>query len=263
MRRLLPLAALVALAACGAEPEGEPSRETVERIVARGRPACEARRFEGAAFTVCQADTRRDRIELVVAGPDRRPLRSLAALEQVLRAEAGAVRFAMNAGMYDQDGRPIGLYVESGAEKRTLNLRKGRGNFHLLPNGVFAVERDRRASVTESRRFRRAVPSPLFATQSGPMLVIDGRLHPGFDADGESRHVRNGVGVRDDGRSAFFVISEEPVSFGRFARFFRDALGCRQALYLDGSVSSLWDPGAGRQDGYSELGPMLVVRRGA
>jgi uncharacterized protein YigE (DUF2233 family) len=90
------------------------------------------------------------------------------------------------------------------------------------------------------------------------MLVIDGKLHPRFDADGQSQLVRNGVGVRDS-RTAFFVISEEGVSFGRFARFFRDALKAPDALYLDGSVSSLWDPGAGRQDGYSGLGPMIVV----
>jgi uncharacterized protein YigE (DUF2233 family) len=92
------------------------------------------------------------------------------------------------------------------------------------------------------------------------MLVIDGKLHHKFDADGESRLVRNGIGVKDR-NSAFFVISEEGVSFGRFARFFRDALGCPNALFLDGSVSSLWDRPGGRQDAYSGLGPMIVVLR--
>lgn len=229
-------------------------------MAVQARPACEARTFEGSRFTVCAVDAARDRVELVVGLSIGAPLRSLAALEEWLGERVGGVRFAMNAGMYDERGMPIGLYVENGVERRKLNLRPGAGNFHLLPNGVFAVGRDGRFSVTDSRRFRARAAEPRWATQSGPMLVIDGRLHPRFDADGPSRLQRNGVGVRDP-RTAFFVISEEPVSFGRFARFFRDALGCDQALYLDGSVSSLWDPGAGRRDGYSELGPMLVVFR--
>ena len=73
-------------------------------------------------------------------------------------------------------------------------------------------------------------------------------------------HVRNGVGVADP-HTAWFVISEGAVSFGRFARFFLDVLDCPDALYLDGGVSSLWDPGAGRQDPYSSLGPMIAVFR--
>ena len=212
--------------------------------------------FEGTPFTVCRYDSSRDRLELV----DGRTLRSLAALEQSLGARAREVRFAMNAGMYDEEGAPIGLFVSDGEEKKRLNLRKGSGNFHLLPNGVFAVEKSGRVSITVSEEFRKRVKAPLWATQSGPMLVIGGKLHPRFDANGQSQLVRNGVGVRD-ARTAFFVISEEGVSFGRFARFFRDGLKTPDALYLDGSVSSLWDPGAGRQDGYSGLGPMIVVFR--
>ena len=166
----------------------------------------------------------------------------------------------MNAGMYDEAGQPIGLYIEQGERQRRLNLRDGPGNFHLQPNGVFWVDEQGRPSVTASDRFGRRQPKAMWATQSGPMLVIDGALHPRISADGESRLSRNGVGVRDS-TTAFFVIADEPVSFGRLARFFRDVLRCRDALFLDGTVSSLWDPGAGRQDGYSSLGPMVAVFR--
>jgi uncharacterized protein YigE (DUF2233 family) len=225
--------------------------------------ACEAQSFEGSAFTVCPVDTRRDEIRLAWRGADGRPLRSLAALEQSLGAEAAKVRFAMNAGMYDEEGAPVGLYIERGRELKRLNLRRGPGNFHLMPNGVFAVDGKNQVRVRSSAAFATTVRGARWATQSGPMLVIDGRLHPKFDRDGESRLIRNGVGVKDP-RTAFLVISEDGVSFGRFARFFRDRLGCPNALFLDGSVSSLWDPGSGRQDGYSGLGPMVVVlRRGA
>jgi uncharacterized protein YigE (DUF2233 family) len=220
--------------------------------------ACELRRFEGTPFTVCRFDARSQRLELMLDGPDGRPLRSFAALEAALGPRAAAVRFAINGGMYDEAGVPIGLYVEDGKERKSLNRRQGPGNFHMMPNGVFAVDRQGRVSVTSTASFRSQVPAPRWATQSGPMLVIDGRLHPAFDADGQSQLVRNGIGV-GDARTAYFVISEEGVSFGRFARFFRDALGCSDALYLDGTVSSLWDPGAGRQDAYSQLGPLIVA----
>jgi prepilin-type processing-associated H-X9-DG protein len=104
------------------------------------------------------------------------------------------------------------------------------------------------------------VPAPevALATQSGPMLVIHGKLHPKIEPDGESRLIRNGVGVTADGH-AVFVISEDPVSFGKLARFFRDSLHAPNALYFDGSVSSLWDPPDGRQDSHNQLGPILVA----
>jgi uncharacterized protein YigE (DUF2233 family) len=218
--------------------------------------ACTTQSFEGSAFTVCAFDARKDDLRLVLRGADRQTLRSLPALEAALGKEASRVRFAMNAGMYDEEGAPIGLYIEGGETLKRLNRNAGPGNFHLLPNGVFAVDKEGRVSVTETTTF--AAKGKRWATQSGPMLVVGGKLHPKFDADGESRLVRNGVGVKDP-ETAFFVISEEGVSFGRFARFFRDALGCPDALFLDGSVSSLWDRPGGRQDAYSGLGPMIAV----
>ena len=247
---------LAGAAACGsADPPPAPPDEP-EPQVQTVASACELRRFEDTLFTVCPFDAAKDRLELV----DGRAFRSLANLEVSLGPRAQQVRFAMNAGMYDEEGAPIGLFVAEGEEKKRINLRAGGGNFHLLPNGVFAVDSDGKLSITPSKEFDKEVRSPRWATQSGPMLVIDGKLHPKFDENGKSQLIRNGVGVKD-ARTAFFAISEEPVSFGRFARFFRDELGAPNALYLDGSVSSLWGPATGRQDGYSGLGPMVVAFR--
>ncbi|HEX8668522.1 MAG TPA: phosphodiester glycosidase family protein [Allosphingosinicella sp.] len=248
---------LLALAACEAEPPQGPANQAAAVAAALPEPACESRRFEGSPFTICAYRRGEHEIRLAWKGADGRPLRSLAALEQALGPDASRVRFAMNAGMYDEEGAPIGLYVEQGKTLKAVNIRSGPGNFHLLPNGVFAVASDGSVSAARSTALRR-LPPPHWATQSGPMLVIEGKLHPKIDEDGPSRFVRNGVGVKDP-RTAFFVISEEGVSFGRMARLFRDVLGCRNALYFDGSVSSLWDRGAGRQDLYSSLGPMVVV----
>lgn len=219
------------------------------------RSACNAESFEDSRFTVCSVAD--GRVNLRLADGRGVPYRSFAALEAALGPRARDVAFAMNAGMFDEQGQPIGLFVEDGRQLHRINLRKGGGNFHLLPNGVFLVRKSGKTEIVRSSDYR---PSPdiRFATQSGPMLVIDGKVHPKLDPDGESRNIRNGVGIKANGNPVF-VISEESVSFGKFARFFRDALGVRNALYFDGNVSSLWDPVNGRRDTHNELGPLVVV----
>ncbi len=167
----------------------------------------------------------------------------------------------MNAGMFDADGRPIGLAVVDGQPVHSLNLRNGGGNFHLKPNGVFLVRRNGNSAIIRSESFTMS-PDIALATQSGPMLVIDGVIHPRFDTDGSSRFIRNGVGIAPNGKPQF-VISNEVVSFGKFARFFRDRLGTKNALYFDGSVSSLWDPANGRMDAGVPIGPMIVALKPA
>jgi uncharacterized protein YigE (DUF2233 family) len=245
------LVVALALAGCG-----EPAQNGATVSAPAATAACERKSFEGSAFTACRYDRRRHEIALFL--DDRRgPLRSFAALERQLGPRAERLSFAMNAGMYGEDGNPIGLYVENGRERHRINRQAGPGNFHMLPNGAFTAATDGRVAVVPSSRYGRAAP-PRWATQSGPMLVVDGRLHPAIQDNGPSLHVRNGVGV-DSADTAWFVISDDAVSFGRLARFFRDVLNCRNALYLDGSVSSLWDRPAGRRDTYSELGPLVVV----
>lgn len=217
--------------------------------------ACSQKLFEGSRLTVC--DPGKGKLELVAAARDEAPVRQFADLERQLGRRGEDVAFAMNAGMYDDHGRPIGLAIVDGKQKHAINRNKGGGNFHLMPNGVFQVRNDGRAEIVTSKSWR---PSPTirFASQSGPMLVIDGKLHPAFEPDGTARYVRNGVGIAPDGH-ALFVISEGPVSFGKFARFFRDGLKARNALFFDGAVSALWDPANGRRDITKPLGPMAVA----
>ena len=238
------------------QSQNPPPPRTAEALLRPAASACEAVTFEGSRFTACRYRRGADRIDFFL-DPGGAPIRSLPALEAHLGPSAATLRFAMNAGMYDEAGMPIGLYVEGGRERRPINRRSGPGNFHLLPNGVFSVDDQGRVAVTGTQDYRPSANIRL-ATQSGPMLVIDGALHPRFSENGASLHVRNGVGVADPD-TAWFAISEEPVSFGRFARLFRDRLGCSDALFLDGAVSSLWDRPAERQDAYPLLGPMVAV----
>ena len=225
---------------------------------ARDEPACYRERFDGSNFTVCRYDSSRDELRLVWTDAQGRPLRRLSRLAASPSPAGGAIRFAMNAGMFDEAGAPIGLYVEDGRERRPLNTREGPGNFHLKPNGVFSLDADGSVHVETAEAYRARSPSPRWATQSGPMLVIGGKLHPAIQPEGPSRYVRNGVGATDH-RTAYFVISDGPVSFGRMARLFRDRLHCPDALYLDGTVSSLWAPSLKRMDDSYALGPLLIV----
>ncbi len=245
--------AVLALAACHDRSEPEPSPEPDEL-----GSACEAVTFEGARFTVCTADPGRHEIRLVVAGADGVPVREFDRLAAAVGLDASRLSFAVNAGMFEEDGSPVGLAIADGERRHKLNRRDASGNFHLKPNGVVFGNASGRWSVMETDAYAASVRTPDFATQSGPMLVIDGELHAQFDENGTSLHIRNGVGVDEAGR-AHFAISEEAVSFGRFARLFRDRLHCPNALFLDGSVSRLWDAHGGRKDVGARVGPLLAV----
>ena len=163
--------------------------------------------------------------------------KTFGALASALEGEGSELLFAMNAGMYSPSFRPVGLYVEAGSQRKALHTGASGGNFGLQPNGVFFVD-DAGPHVVATERYR--APDPRLATQSGPMLVIEGELHPAFRAESRSLNIRNGVGV--SGKTVFLVISEDAVRFHDFATLFRDVLGCPDALYLDGAVSALYSP---------------------
>jgi uncharacterized protein YigE (DUF2233 family) len=224
-----------------------------------GAATCHDDTFENKSFSVCEVDLTAERLQLFLNDAQGRAFGYFGNVERALRENGQQLGFAMNAGMYHEDRAPVGLYVEDGEELSGVVSTEGPGNFGLLPNGVLCL-REGRADVFETRAFLRAGPACDSATQSGPMLVIDGELHPRFLEDGTSRYIRNGVGTSDDGRQAFFVISNGVVNFHEFARFFRDRLGLRNALYLDGNVSRLRAPDLGREDaGFKALGPIIGV----
>lgn len=216
--------------------------------------ACEPVRFEDVVFTHCVADPAEHRVRMVLGSP----FRSLAKFSASRSDDAPRIAFAMNAGMYDGEGKPIGYYVEDRDRQQELNRNDGSGNFHMKPNGVFYGTGGTWRIKTSDDFYSTVGDRPDFGTQSGPMLLIDGDMHPQFSEDGPSKRIRNGVGIDRAGK-AHFVITNRPVSFGQFARFFRDVANTPNALYLDGTVSSLWDPARGRMDTRADLGPLVVV----
>jgi uncharacterized protein YigE (DUF2233 family) len=220
-----------------------------------GEPSCRDVRFEGQNYSACSSGGNGLTLETFNLSKSGEPYRYFFGLEQELEDDGKVLRFAMNAGMYGEDFRPIGLYIENGKQVKKLNRRNGGGNFHLKPNGVFFIDNGK-PGVMETEAFAKAGLKPDFASQSGPMLVLDGKLHPKFSPAGTSRKMRNGVGIDDKGK-AVFVISEGPVTFYEFAKLFRDGLNCRNALFFDGSISSLYARELGRNDSFLPLGPMV------
>lgn len=282
MLLLYPLAVTcLSLAGCDQQSPGEPIVRTpikpagaggqvaagdvvdeppVDDPAAQVESSCRSVIFENTPFTHCLAVPSRHRVTTVLAGSDKQPFRGFAAFGASRPPGAAPVAFAFNGGMFDDEGRPIGYYVENGERLKTINTADGEGNFHMDPNGVFFGDDQRWRILTAQDFVDNVQDRPQFGTQSGPMLVIEGELHPEIAADGESRLVRNAVGVDEQGR-AHFVISNAAVSFGKLARLYRDKLEVDNALYLDGNVSALWNPASGRMDAGAPLGPLIVVEK--
>jgi uncharacterized protein YigE (DUF2233 family) len=224
-------------------------------VAATSATACETVVFDGAPITTCAIDLNSSDLRLFLRDADGAIYGSFGRVQQSL-PPGRRLGVAMNAGMFHDDRAPVGLYVENGVEQMRIITSEGPGNFGLLPNGVLCLG-DGTARIIESRAYAENPPACRDATQSGPMLVIDGALHPRFIANGSSRNIRNGVGVDDTGRIVYLVISDVPVNFHLFARFFRDHLGVSQALYFDGRVSRLYAPDHGRADFGLPVGPII------
>ncbi len=173
--------------------------------------------------------------------PDGSFYGSLAAVQAELERQGIAMHFATNGGMYHPDRHPVGLYVEDGKELSPLNLEKGWGNFFLRPNGIFAVT-DKGPVIMESRRFyNRSKRFKVYqATQSGPLLLHNGRIHRAFRSGSKNLLIRSGVGITHRDR-VIFAISKDPVNLHTFARLFRDRFKADNALYLDGDSSQIMD----------------------
>ena len=182
---------------------------------------------------------------------------NIGTLRTIVEASGGTLLFAMNGGMFDSDHAPVGWYVENGVELHPINRRQqGYGNFHLQPNGVFGVHADGHAFV---RSTEDTYPEEIvaYATQSGPMLVVDRAINGLFTPGSNNLYVRNGVGIRANGE-VVFGISLRPINFHDFANWFIEQ-GCTDALYLDGSVSKAYIPEAGVEQPDGDLGVLIAV----
>ncbi|AWN23704.1 hypothetical protein DKM44_11075 [Deinococcus irradiatisoli] len=206
----------------------------------------------GSSYTVTTLDISRDALKLYWKNPQTgQPFLRFQTLRTYLAGRGETLLFATNSGIYTPQFAPLGLHVEGGKNLTRLNNARsgpGGGNFALRPNGVFWIQGSK-AGIMETDAYRDSDLTPDYAAQSGPLLVSGGQIHPEFNEGSTSFKLRSGVGVCKGGPGGKmlvkFAISASPVNFYTFATFFRDALGCPDALYLDGSISALYTPDLG------------------
>lgn len=160
-------------------------------------------------------------------------------LKSWLKNQKKELLFATNGGMYKKDNSPQGLYIENKITKNAIDTANGNGNFYLKPNGVFYITTDKKPNICPTKEFV-ATGQIKYATQSGPMLVIDGKIHNAFKENSTNLNIRNGVGILPNNQ-VVFVISKEEINFYDFAAYFKQ-MGCKNALYLDGFVSRTYLP---------------------
>lgn len=205
-------------------------------------------RNQGIDFDVYRLDKGEEqRLRFFWKREDGTAYGSIHKLRELLEAQGEDLVFAVNGGIYSAQFTPLGLYIEDGKRYYQLTEGDGGGNFFLRPNGVFYVTAaGARVVRTEDYRPESEVRN---AVQSGPMLVIGGKLHPRFIPGYHSKHIRNGVGVDREGR-VVFAISNQPVNFHEFGTLFRDKLDCPNALYLDGNISEMYAPELHRYGGW-------------
>lgn len=211
----------------------------------------------GQPAVVYRVSMKRDRLQLFLRDDAGQSLKSFDAITQLLAKRKQRLLFGMNGGMYHGNFAPVGLCVIDGKTLEPLNLKDDEGNFFLKPNGVFFTDQVG-AHVMEASEFARRTAPVTLATQSGPMLVVNGQIHPKFNVDGPSKLIRNGVGVANPD-TAIFVIADGPVNLHTFASYFRDTLKCPNALFFDATVSSLFSAPLNRSDKKMDLGPILGV----
>lgn len=249
---LIIFLSLLVLSGCAPSAETDVSADT-DRM-----QNCKTIEHQGDPYSVCAFSVADHDIRLFHSDADGEPYFQFSTLERELDEQGETLIFAMNGGMYHEDRRPVGFFRDQNGDQASVNTNDGPGNFHMKPNGVFWLTPGR-AGVSESQAFIDAAIDPAYATQSGPMLVIDGALHPQLNPDGTSRRRRNGVGVSADGQTVHFAISDAAVTFHEFATLFRDEIGTPNALFLDGQVSRIYAPEINRNEIGADLGPMVGV----
>jgi uncharacterized protein YigE (DUF2233 family) len=202
-------------------------------------------------------DLKKQNLQLYWKNDKGEILRSIQNLKAHVESNGKTLLFAANGGMYQQDNKPLGLFIQNGKTIAALNKRNGKGNFYLKPNGVFYVAGNK-GFVVKTENFTTDAKID-YATQSGPMLVADGQIHPKFQKGSTNLNIRNGVGILPDGK-IIFAMSKDEINFYDFAKYFRD-LGCKNALYLDGFVSRTYLPEKNWIQTDGDFGVMIGVTK--
>jgi|GEM_PF-470169 len=213
--------------------------------------------------TLYIVDIKKAQFGLFLANAKGQKYRNIGTLKADLARQKQELIFGMNAGMYTPTGDPEGLYIVEGKELFPIDMEpmpKDKFlNFYMEPNGVFLITSKEEAKIVRRQDYKFSKGEVKYATQSGPMLLINGAINSYFNENSKNKKIRNGIGVMEDGRLVC-IISNEPITFYNFAILFKE-LGCKNALYLDGVISKMYVPSIGRMDLSGNLGPIIGIIR--
>lgn len=198
-----------------------------------------AKVYDRNSFVVYTIDAKKQDLRLFWKNENGEKFKSIQNLKDWIEKQNLVLDFAMNAGMYNKGNSPQGLYIEKQKTLAVLDITSDVGNFYLKPNGVFYLTTGNVPVICKTEQFKNNT-TVKYATQSGPMLIIDGKIHPEFKEGSSNLNIRNGVGILPNG-NVVFVLSKNEINFYDFAAYFK-SLGCRNALYLDGFVSRAYVP---------------------
>jgi uncharacterized protein YigE (DUF2233 family) len=173
--------------------------------------------------------------------------------------------FLTNGGMFHEGYLPVGLLVIDKKRYSKLNTSSPNNgeNFYLLPNGLFFTKDDGEGKVLETMNFKNGGhdSSIKYASQSGPMLIMDDALNSNFTFHSSNDKIRSGVGQLNDGKLVFLV-SEGPINFYDFALLFQFGFGCKNALFLDGAISESYaNIGERNKISGKKFGSVITVSR--
>lgn len=183
--------------------------------------------------------------------------KNIESLKKRLESENQNLLFAMNGGMFENDNSPKGLYIENSKILKNIDTLTGNGNFYLQPNGIFYLTKSGESNIIETKKYKQT-PQTIFATQSGPMLLIDGgEINPIFQRESNNLNIRNGVGILQNGE-LIFAMSKAEINFYNFAKLFKE-YGCKKALYLDGFVSRVYAPSKKREQIDGDFGVIIGI----
>ena len=158
-------------------------------------------------------------------------------LADVKKSYGASLLLATNGGIFEPNFEPSGLLVVDSVECSPINLKKGKGNFYLQPNGVFSIEAGV-AKIAETTAYHTSKVTAELAIQSGPLLLAGGEIHKQLKEESTHRYTRNGIGLSSDGR-VHIAYFHKRCSLYFMASYFKDELGCHSALYLDGAISGV------------------------
>ena len=215
-------------------------------------------KIDDAKFITYEVNFKTDKIKMYWKNDSGQILKSINYLKLFTETQKENLVFATNAGMYKIDNSPQGLFIQNTNLINGTDTSKGTGNFYLQPNGIFYITKDESAFIKTTANFKMNNDIE-YATQSGPMLIIENEINSIFNKTSTNLNIRNGVGITMDNKVTF-AMSKTAISFYDFANYFK-SMGCVNALYLDGFVSRTYLPKKNWIQVDGNFGVMIGVTR--